>query len=106
MLLGSLVLLMEGVRAQEAKKDEAKKEVELKGKITCAKCDLMVTDACATVVVVTGKDKKDVVYYFDKAGDKKHHATICTESKPGTVTGVVSEDGKKKIITVKTVKFD
>lgn len=103
-LLGALVLLLEGVRAQDTKKEDAK-EVALKGKITCAKCDLSVTDDCATVIVVT-KDKKDTVYYFDAAGHKKFHGPVCSAAKNGTVTGVVSEKDKKKIITVKTVTFD
>ena len=51
-------------------------------------------------------EKKDVVYYFDKDGHKKHHSAICSAGKDGSVTGVVSEKDKKKIITVKSVKFD
>src|SRR5438105_829922 len=83
-----------------------KKEVKLEGKITCAKCDLMVEGLtkCATVIVVK-KDSKDVVYYFDKAGHKKHHGAICTSPMDGTVTGTVSKDGDRRIITVKTVEF-
>jgi len=83
------------------------KEVTIKGKVTCAKCDLkIVKDKCATVVVEKGKDNKDVVYYFDADGDKKNHSDICTTPKDGSVTGVVSEakDGKKTI-KVKEVKY-
>src|SRR5262249_2433884 len=40
------------------------KEVTLKGKITCAKCDLGVEKKCATVIVVK-EGGKDVTYYFD-----------------------------------------
>jgi Family of unknown function (DUF6370) len=100
LLLCSAALLLQNVAAQDAKK-----EVTLKGKITCAKCDLDVETACTTVIVVK-VDKKDVIYYFDKEGHKKHHGAVCSASMEGSVTGVVSEDGKKKIITVKTLKFD
>ncbi len=102
MLIGSLALVHEGVKAEDK---AAGKEVTLKGKITCAKCELGLEKACATVIVVS-KDGKDTVYYFDKAGHKKSHGAVCSESKPGSVTGVVSEEGKKKIVTVKDVKFE
>src|SRR5215470_9434737 len=91
-------VLQAGIQAQG--KD---KEVTLKGKITCAKCDLGVEKKCATVIVV--KDGgKDVTYYFDPAGDKANHKAICNEAKQGSVTGVVGGDDKKHTITVKSVK--
>jgi hypothetical protein len=76
------------------------KEVTLKGTITCAKCDLKLEKACATVIKVKDKDGKDVVYYFDPESGKKNHKAICTEAKEGTVKGTVSEKDGKKIITV------
>jgi Family of unknown function (DUF6370) len=82
-----------------------KKEVVLKGSITCAKCDLKVEKKCATVIVVK-EGKKDVVYYFDTASHKTNHETICQAAKPGTVTGTIVDDGKKKVVTVKKVEFD
>jgi hypothetical protein len=94
-------LVLTGVEAGE-KKD---KEVTLKGKITCAKCDLKVETKCMTVIVVK-KDKENVTYYFDAASHGKNHKEICEQAKPGSVTGTVKDDGKKKTITVKTVKFD
>ena len=54
----------------------------------------------------SAQDKKDVVYYFDTEGHKKHHGAICSEGKPGTVVGTVAEKDKKKTITVKSVKFE
>jgi dihydrodipicolinate reductase len=96
-------VLLTGAQAGEKKDD--KKEVTLKGKICCAKCELGVETECMTVIV-TKKDKKDVTIYFDKASDKKHHASICAEAKNGSVTGTVMEKDKKKSIAVKTLKFD
>ena len=90
--------------AIQARADD-KKEVTLKGDITCAKCDLkLVKDKCATVIKVS-EDGKNVVYYFDDAGHKKYHGKVCTESKEGTVTGKVSEKDGKKIVTVSKVEF-
>jgi Family of unknown function (DUF6370) len=81
------------------------KEVTLKGTITCAKCDLKLEKKCATVIQVKAGDKT-AVYYFDTAGNKKYHSGICTEAKPGSVTGTVAEKDGKKTITVTAVKFD
>ena len=90
---------------QGGQKPEEKKEVTLKGKICCAKCELGVEKECMTVIVAK-EANKDVTFYFDKAGHKTNHATICGDAKKGSVIGTVTEEGKKKIVTVKTVKFD
>jgi hypothetical protein len=92
-------LLLAFVGAPVVAKDEAKEET-LKGKITCSKCDLGVTDACQTVVKVGDK-----VYYFDKASNTKYHKEICKEAKDGTVTGKVTKDGDKMVVTVSKVEF-
>jgi Family of unknown function (DUF6370) len=83
---------------------QEKKEVVLKGKITCAKCELELTKKCASVIVVQ-EGGKDVVYYFDAGANKKYHAEICSDSRPGEVTGVISVVDGKKIITVSKLKF-
>jgi hypothetical protein len=103
LMVGTLVCLFDGVQAQEKKGDQ--KEVTLKGKITCGMCELNQDKECATVVVVK-VDKKDDVYYFDPVGHKTHHEAICSGGKNGTVTGTVAEKDKRKVITVKSVKFD
>ena len=96
--VAALALCVSGSFAEE------KDEKTLTGKITCAKCDLGVEKACATVIVVKEKDK-DVTYYFDKEGSKKHHKEVCTASKEGTVKGTVKKDGEKLVVTVKEVTF-
>jgi hypothetical protein len=98
--LAVAALLLTGVQA-----GDKGKEVTLKGKITCAKCDLGVETKCATVIVVK-EDKKDVTYYFDAKSGKENHKTICTAAKNGSVTGTVSKEGDKHIVTVKKVEFD
>ncbi len=95
---GLMIGLTSLVRADD------KKEVTLEGKITCAKCDLGVEKACATVIVVK-EDGKDVTYYFDKKGNSEHHKKICTSPMEGKVTGTVSEKDGKKFVTVSKVEF-
>jgi len=99
-LLGLAALLTAGAQA-----GGDKKEVTLKGKITCAKCDLKLEKACATVIVAK-KDGKDVTFYFNKDSNAKYHDDICAEAKTGTVTGTVTKEGKKQIIAVKELKYD
>jgi hypothetical protein len=103
-----VVALCIGLVAQAADKEEKGKDVKLKGKITCAKCDLGKSDSCAVVVVVK-EDGKDVIYWFDKKGHAANHtkgANVCKEAKDGTVTGTVAEQDGKKVITVKKVELD
>src|SRR5260221_8406468 len=102
-----LVLGLASVASAEDKKEE-KKAVTLKGKITCAKCDLGKEDKCAVVVVVKD-DGKDVIYYFDAKGHAANHtkgANVCKEGKMGAVTGTVAEKDGKKVITVTKVELD
>ena len=93
---------------QKDKADKKDKEVTLKGTIVCTKCELGETSDCANAIKVK-EDGKDVVYYFDDNGKaEKYHATICTEPRKGSVTGVVTTKDKKKYIKPKKdgVKFD
>jgi hypothetical protein len=89
--------------AVQARPDD-KKDVTLKGEICCAKCELKMSEKCATVIKVK-EAGKDVVYYFDDASGKKHHKEICMECKEGTVVGKVSEKDGKKIVTATKVEF-
>src|ERR1700692_3101563 len=94
------LLFASGTNGQD-KKD---KEVKLTGNICCAKCELAIAKECQTVIVVKDKEtKKDIIYYFDKAGHGKFHDDICTAAKEGTVTGTVKDVDKKKVITVEKV---
>jgi hypothetical protein len=99
--LAALALLL----ASGTNSAQDKKEVVLKGKITCNKCDLGKSTACETVIVVKEKDK-DIVYFFDTKAHKKFHGEVCSDSKPGAVTGTVKDEDKKKVITVSKVEYD
>jgi hypothetical protein len=96
--LALVFALVLGIQAEE------KKEVTLKGKVTCAKCDLKKADACQTVIVVKEKGK-DQIYYFAPASHKKFHAGICKKAKEGTVKGTVSKDGDMMVIDVTSVDY-
>ena len=98
--LAVVALLFTGVQA-----GEKGKEVTLKGKITCAKCDLGKETKCATVIVVKEKDK-DVIYYFDAKSHGANHKAVCTEAKNGTVEGTCVLKDDKRIVTVTKVTFD
>ena len=102
-LFCAVLLVAAGTNGGE--KGEKGKKVTLKGTVTCNKCDLGKSDVCETVIVVKEKDK-DIVYFFDKAGHKKHHSAVCTEAKKGSVEGTVTEADKKKTITVTKVTYD
>jgi hypothetical protein len=95
----AIVALWSGVEGGE------KKEVTIKGNITCAKCELAKEKTCMTVIVEK-KDGKDIIYYFDKASHGKFHDDICGGGTPGSVTGIVTEKGGKKTVEVKTLKYD
>jgi magnesium-transporting ATPase (P-type) len=82
-----------------------KKEVTIKGNITCAKCELKKETKCMTVIVEK-KDGKDIIYYFVKASDDKFHEDICSGGMKGSVTGIVTEKDKKKYVEVKELKYD
>ena len=99
-----VAVLALGLQAEEKKEG---KEVTLKGKITCAKCELKQADDCTTVIVVKEKNK-DVVYTFDAAAHKKYHKDICEEGKKGSVTGTVKKDSKTKklIVTVSKLEYE
>src|SRR6476620_9758376 len=100
LLLGFALLALSVTLLTNVQAGGAKKDVVLKGKITCAKCDLGTESACATVIV-TKMNNKDVTVYFDAPSHKKHHGAICKDPKNGTVTGTVKTEGEKKVISVK-----
>lgn len=77
------------------KKDATKK---LEGTLCCTKCSLSETKTCGHALKVKDGDKEVTYYLNDKGGKETYHKDVCTEDKPATVTGKVSEkDGKKYI---------
>ena len=109
-LLASFMLVCAGLLVASGTNsagEKEKKEVVLKGKVCCNKCELGKSTECETVIVVKDdKTKKDVVYFFDKASHAKFHDDICANAKNGSVTALVKDVDKKKVITVKKVTYD
>jgi hypothetical protein len=108
-LVTGVMLCFTAAVALAADKDEKPKEVELKGKIACAKCtfklDKKITGGkCTNAIEVTEKkgDKEVKVIYviIDDGKEASYHQ--CSGSKTGTVKGVVSkkkETGDQLYIT-------
>jgi hypothetical protein len=97
--LCAVVLLAAGVRA-------ADKEVTLKGKITCAKCELGEGKKCQTVIKVKEGGKEVVYYFLDRGAKEEYHEEVCGGGlKDGMVVGVVSEKDGKKWVKPKKVEY-
>jgi len=83
------------------------KEVTLSGDLGCGKCNFKTTKECQNVLKVS-EGGKDVMYYLAKNDvSDKNHDEVCSGTKPATVTGVVSEEGKgakkKKLLTASAI---
>lgn len=108
-VLASLALafaLVLNTSAQEKKKEA--KATTLKGEIGCLKCGFSMADKCSNAIKVKDGDK-ETIYAFDDAGAKApYHKEICTETKKGSVTGIVGKKGDKATIKPAKdgVKFD
>jgi hypothetical protein len=99
-LLG-LAVVLALVAVVRADKDKDK-EVTLKGEFACGKCvlklDKEVTKGKCINAITVKEDGKEFVYILDDNGGKeKYHKDICTGTKKGSVTGVVTQkpDGDK-----------
>ena len=72
--------------------------VTVTGKVMCAKCTLKKADAkeCQDVLVVKDAKSATTEYYLVKNDVQKKFKHMCTNEKPATATGAVTEkDGKK-----------
>jgi hypothetical protein len=85
--------------------DDEKKEVTLKGEVTCGKCDLKKTEKCNAVLIVKDGDSEEI-YYFDADSQKKHGDDCCKEKKKATITGTVKEKDGKKWVSVTKITVD
>ena len=82
---------------------ETAKEVTLKGESKCAKCALKMSDKCADVLQVKGKDGKTTTYWIAKNdASKDFHKNVCQATVKLTAVGKVEEkDGKKMLLASK-----
>jgi Mrp family chromosome partitioning ATPase len=101
-----LALAVGGVLVSNAQ--AADKEVTLKGKIMCAKCELKLKGIsnCTTCIKVKEGDKEVVYLFLDKGAREEYHEPVCgSGQKEGTVTGTVTEKDGKKWIKPKKVEY-
>ena len=85
------------------------KEVTLSGDLGCGKCNFKTTKECQNVLKVSDGGK-DVMYYLAKNDvSEKNHDAVCSGTKPATVTGMLSDEGKgakkKKVLTASAIKI-
>jgi hypothetical protein len=92
--------------AKPAAAKPAGKEVTLTGTLGCAKCAFKEAKACQNVLKVK-EGGKEVSYTLAKnAVSEENHEAVCSGTKPATVTGTVSEEGGKKILTASAIKVE
>jgi hypothetical protein len=101
--LSLVALFALAVSVQAKDKDDADKEVTLKGKLVCGKCTLKKCDECTNVLVVEKDGKKTYYYLKDEGKSEKYHKKICPPGKSTKVkiTGTVKEEDGKQWLTVK-----
>jgi Family of unknown function (DUF6370) len=85
-------------------------EVTLKGELGCGKCNFKTTKECQNVLKVTDGSKPSMYYLAKNDVSEKNHEAVCSGTKPATVTGTISEEGKgakkKMVLTASAIKID
>lgn len=96
--LGFSVIGLSGLNGTNAADEKEKpKEVKLEGKLVCTKCKLSETDACGNALLVKDGDKTITYYIKDKGKKEDYHK--CAGEQAAKVTGKLTKDGDKKVIT-------
>jgi len=96
--LGFSVITLAGVATSNADDEKEKaKEVKLEGKLVCTKCKLSETDSCGNALQVKDGDKTVTYYLKDKGKAEKYHK--CSGEQDAKVTGKLTKDGDKLVIT-------
>jgi hypothetical protein len=93
-------------KSKPSKKPSPDAEITLKGDMTCARCGLHEGTTCQNVLRVK-EGQSEVKYYLAKNPvSEENHGKVCAGSAPATVTGKLSTENGKKLITPSAVKFD
>jgi hypothetical protein len=96
--LGFSVITLAGMTNAADKKEDKKAETKtLEGKLVCTKCKLSETDSCGNALLVKDGTKTITYYIKDKGKAEKYHK--CSGEQDAKVTGKVSKDGDKMVIT-------
>jgi hypothetical protein len=99
-LLG-LALITPAFAADASKAPEEK---TFKGEMKCGKCALKESDTCQNVLLVKKDDKEQEFWLAENEVSKAFHTQVCKETKKVTVTGKVTKEGKKKILTADKIE--
>ena len=94
--------------AKASPKAAPKGEVTLKGQLTCAKCGLKESSVCQNVLRVTEAGAKTETKYYLAKNDvaQAHHEEVCGGQVSATVTGRVTEEGGKKVLTASAISVN
>jgi len=83
----------------------ADKEVTLTGLAVCGKCVLHQSDTCQNVLLVVKDDKTNEYWLAQNDVSKDFHQQICTtDGEKVTVTGTLSKDNGKRILTASKIE--
>ena len=95
------------VKSAKAPAGEAT-EVTLKGQLTCAKCGLHESSVCQNVLRVPDAGAKTETKYYLAKNDvaQAHHEEVCGGQVNATVTGRVSEEAGKKLLTASAITLE
>jgi|GEM_PF-5585694 len=91
-----------------AKAGAKKGEVTLTGQLTCAKCGLKEASVCQNVLRVSDAGAKTETKYYLAKNDvaEAHHEQVCGGQVAATVTGRVTEQAGKKILTASAITLN
>lgn len=94
--------------AKAPAKSAAKGEVTLTGQLTCAKCGLKESSACQNVLRVSDAATKTETKYYLAKNDvaQAHHEQVCGGQVSATVTGRVTEEAGKKVLTATAISLN
>jgi hypothetical protein len=85
-----------------------KGEVTLKGQLTCAKCGLNESSVCQNVLRVPQPGAKGETKYYLAKNEvaQAHHEEVCGGQVSATVTGRVTEEDGKKVLTASAISLN
>jgi len=94
--------------AKAPAKSAAKGEVTLTGQLTCAKCGLKEASVCQNVLRVSDVATKTETKYYLAKNDvaQAHHEQVCGGQVSATVTGRVTEEAGKKVLTASAITLN
>jgi uncharacterized low-complexity protein len=93
--------------AKPAAAEAASAPVTLEGTLGCGKCSFHEAKACQNVLKVKRPDgRKDDSYLLaDNDVSRANHEKVCGPASPATVTGTISKNHGKMVLTATAIKL-